>query len=120
MNGGQDLGGMMGFGPSSPNRTSRFFTPTGRSASLRTAAGALGEWNIDTARHANETLHPVDYLSSSYYEVWLKGFGGAPHRARPGDARGNCSGAGVATGEADPRAPFRRRDGGGFGPGNIL
>ncbi len=44
-----------------------------RVLALRTAAGALGEWNIDMARHANETLHPVDYLSSSYYETWLKG-----------------------------------------------
>ena len=44
-----------------------------RVLALRTAAGALGEWNIDMARHANETLHPADYLSSSYYEIWMKG-----------------------------------------------
>ncbi len=34
--------------------------------------GALGLWNLDTGRHARETLHPADYLSSSYYEIWIK------------------------------------------------
>ena len=75
MNGAQDLGGMMGFGPIGAERDEPIFHAEWekRVLALRTAAGALGEWNIDMARHANETLHPVDYLSSSYYEVWLKG-----------------------------------------------
>jgi nitrile hydratase len=75
MNGGQDLGGMMGFGPvlAEPDEPVFHVEWEKRVLALRTAAGALGEWNIDMARHANETLHPVDYLSSSYYEVWLKG-----------------------------------------------
>jgi nitrile hydratase subunit beta len=25
------------------------------------------------SRHARESLHPVDYLTSSYYEIWLRG-----------------------------------------------
>jgi hypothetical protein len=75
MNGAQDLGGMMGFGPVLAETDEPVFHADWekRVLALRNAAGALGEWNIDMARHANETLHPVDYLSSSYYEVWLKG-----------------------------------------------
>jgi len=75
VNGGQDLGGMMGFGPilAEPKEPVFHAEWEKRVLALRTAAGALGEWNIDMARHANETLHPVDYLSSSYYETWLKG-----------------------------------------------
>ena len=75
MNGGQDLGGMMGFGAvvAEPDEPVFHAEWEKRVLALRNAAGALGEWNIDMARHANETLHPVDYLSSSYYEVWLKG-----------------------------------------------
>lgn len=75
MNGGHDLGGMMGFGPVLAEVHEPVFHAEWekRVLALRSAAGALGEWNIDMARHANETLHPVDYLSSSYYETWLKG-----------------------------------------------
>jgi nitrile hydratase len=75
VNGGQDLGGMMGFGPVIAEKNEPVFHAEWekRIFALRTAAGALGEWSIDMARHANETLHPVDYLSSSYYETWLKG-----------------------------------------------
>jgi nitrile hydratase subunit beta len=75
VNGGQDLGGMMGFGPVRAETDEPVFHADWekRVLAMRNAAGALGEWNIDMARHANETLHPVDYLSSSYYEVWLKG-----------------------------------------------
>jgi nitrile hydratase len=75
VNGGQDLGGMMGFGPvlAEPKEPVFHAEWEKRVLALRTATGALGEWNIDMARHANETLHPVDYLSSSYYETWLKG-----------------------------------------------
>ena len=66
---------MMGFGPVSAERDEPVFHAAWekRVLALRTPAGALGEWNVDMARHANETLHPADYLSSSYYEVWLKG-----------------------------------------------
>ncbi|MGA7198638.1 MAG: nitrile hydratase subunit beta [Roseiarcus sp.] len=75
MNGGHDLGSMMGFGPVVAEADEPVFHAAWekRVLALRNAAGALGEWNIDMARHANETLHPVDYLSSSYYETWLKG-----------------------------------------------
>lgn len=75
MNGAQDLGGQMGFGPigiedNEPN----FHSPwEERAFALTLAMGATGTWSIDTSRFARESLHPVDYLSSSYYEIWTKG-----------------------------------------------
>jgi nitrile hydratase len=75
MNGGQDLGGMMGFGrigfePDEP----WFHAPWERRAfGITLAMGATGAWNIDMARHARETLPPPEYLGSSYYEIWFKG-----------------------------------------------
>jgi nitrile hydratase len=44
-----------------------------RALGISLCSSALGEWNIDISRHARETLHPADYLSSSYYEIWTKG-----------------------------------------------
>jgi nitrile hydratase len=75
MNGAQDLGGMMGFGPVVPEPEDvRFHAEwEKRALALTLAAGGLGRWNIDISRHARETLHPADYLSSSYYEIWTKG-----------------------------------------------
>ena len=75
MNGAQDLGGQMGFGPieieeDEPNFHAKWEE---RAFALTLAMGMTGSWNIDTSRHARETLHPVDYLSSSYYEIWAKG-----------------------------------------------
>jgi nitrile hydratase len=36
------------------------------------AMGASGQWNIDLARSARESLPPSIYLSSSYYEIWIR------------------------------------------------
>jgi len=75
MNGAQDLGGMMGFGPVVPEKNEPIFHADWerRALGVTLCAGALGLWNIDTSRHARETLNPADYLSSSYYEIWTKG-----------------------------------------------
>ena len=75
MNGAQDLGGMMGFGPVAGEPEGHLFHADWerRALALTIASGALGEWNIDMSRHARETLHPAEYLASSYYEVWIKG-----------------------------------------------
>ncbi len=75
MNGGQDLGGMMGFGPIGLEPEEPWFhAPWERRAfGLTLAAGAAGAWSIDTMRHARESLPPAEYLSSSYYEIWTKG-----------------------------------------------
>jgi nitrile hydratase len=75
MNGGQDLGGMMGFGPVRPEADEPpFHAPWERRAfGLTLAMGATGAWNLDTSRHARESLPPGEYLTSSYYEIWTKG-----------------------------------------------
>ncbi|MDJ1158338.1 nitrile hydratase subunit beta [Chelatococcus sp. SYSU_G07232] len=75
MNGAQDLGGMMGFGPIVPEPEEERFHAEWekRALAVTLAMGATGMWSIDTSRHARETLHPADYLASSYYEIWIKG-----------------------------------------------
>ncbi|WP_159992618.1 nitrile hydratase subunit beta [Roseomonas sp. 18066] len=75
MNGAQDLGGMMGFGRVIPEPESEIFHGDWekRALAVTLAAGALGRWNIDISRHARETLPPGEYLTSTYYEIWVKG-----------------------------------------------
>jgi nitrile hydratase subunit beta len=75
MNGGQDLGGMMGFGPIAVEQDEPWFHAEWerRAFGLTLAMGATGSWNIDMSRHARETLPPGEYLTSSYYEIWTKG-----------------------------------------------
>jgi nitrile hydratase len=75
MNGPHDLGGQHGLGPIEPEENEPIFHAEWerRAFALTLAMGARGEWNIDASRHAREDRHPVDYLSSSYYELWMKG-----------------------------------------------
>lgn len=75
MNGAQDLGGQMGFGPieleeNEPNFHAKWEE---RAFALTLAMGATGTWNIDTSRFARESLPPPVYLSSSYYKIWTLG-----------------------------------------------
>lgn len=74
MNGPQDLGGQMGFGPVAPEKDEPVFHAEWekRALGITLAAGAMGAWNIDESRHARESLHPADYYNSSYYEIWIK------------------------------------------------
>lgn len=74
MNGAQDLGGQMGFGPIAPEKDEPLFHAPWekRALALTLACGAMGHWSIDESRHARESLHPADYLSSGYYEIWTK------------------------------------------------
>lgn len=75
MNGAQDLGGQMGFGPVVPEPNEPVFHDEWekRVLAINVAAGAMGAWTIDEIRSARESLPPVQYLSSSYYEIWLAG-----------------------------------------------
>lgn len=74
MNGPQDLGGQMGFGPVSPEKDEPLFHADWekRALGVTLCAGAMGYWSIDESRHARETLHPADYYASTYYEIWIK------------------------------------------------
>ncbi len=74
MNGPQDLGGQMGFGPVDPETDEPVFHADWEKHALGVTlcAGALGKWTLDESRHARESLHPADYYSSSYYEIWIK------------------------------------------------
>jgi nitrile hydratase len=75
MNGGQDLGGMMGFGPVAPEPGEPPFHAAWerRAFGVTLAMGATGAWNLDTSRHARESIPPGEYLASSYYEIWTRG-----------------------------------------------
>ena len=75
MNGPQDMGGMMGFGPVAPEADEPVFHAgwERRAFAVVLAIGALGRWNLDIARHARERIPPATYLASSYYEIWLRG-----------------------------------------------
>jgi nitrile hydratase subunit beta len=75
MNGAQDMGGMMGFGPIVPEKDEPVFHAAWerRAFALNLAMGASGGWNIDQGRSARESLHPAEYLAKSYYEIWVAG-----------------------------------------------
>lgn len=75
VNGAADLGGMMGFGPVVGEPEGRYIHADWerRALALTLAAGPAGGWSIDASRHARESLPPAEYLTSSYYEIWVKG-----------------------------------------------
>ena len=74
MNGVHDMGGMQGFGRVMPEANEPFFHAPweSRAMAVTVAMGASGQWNIDLARSARESLPPAIYLSSSYYEIWIR------------------------------------------------
>ena len=74
MNGPHDLGGRDGFGPVDPRPDeSLFHAPwEARALALTLAAGALGGWSLDRSRAAREDRHPVEYLTTGYYGIWVK------------------------------------------------
>jgi nitrile hydratase len=68
MNGAQDMGGMMGFGPVLPEKDEPVFHADWerRAFALTLAMGAPGGWNIDQGRAARESLNPAEYFAKSY------------------------------------------------------
>ncbi|WP_420584358.1 nitrile hydratase subunit beta [Ruegeria sp.] len=71
-----DMGGRFGDGPINhePEDAPVFAEEWhGRALAVTVAAGFLGQWNIDTSRHARERLSPKDYTRFSYYEKWISG-----------------------------------------------
>ncbi len=75
MNGVHDMGGFMNFGSVAPERGEpAFHAPWERRAfALTLAMGATGRWNLDQSRDARERMAPAEYLSSSYYRIWVGG-----------------------------------------------
>jgi nitrile hydratase len=75
MNGAHDMGGMDGFGPVLPEQNEPLFHEAWerRAFALTLAMARPGAWNIDMSRFARENRTPVDYLSKSYYQLWLAG-----------------------------------------------
>lgn len=74
MNGPHDLGGAMGFGPVEPEADEPPFHGDweARALAVTLACGALGFWNLDISRHSRERIPPPVYLTSSYYEIWIR------------------------------------------------
>lgn len=75
MNGAQDLGGQMGFGPIELEENEPNFHADWekRAFAVTLAMGATGTWTLDASRFSRESLPPDVYLSSSYYEIWARG-----------------------------------------------
>ena len=75
MNGAHDMGGVHGFGPVIPEADEPTFHAEWerRIFAVALAAGRAGQWNLDMGRFARENRPPADYLTKSYYEIWLAG-----------------------------------------------
>jgi nitrile hydratase len=75
MDGAQDMGGVQGFGPVRPEADEPMFHAEWerRAFALTLAMGAPGGWNIDMSRFAREDRPADDYLSKSYYQLWIAG-----------------------------------------------
>jgi nitrile hydratase subunit beta len=75
MNGGQDLGGLMGFGPVIQKPGEPVFREAWerRAFGLVCAMAATGTFTKDAFHHACEAMAPDEYLASSQYELWVKG-----------------------------------------------
>jgi nitrile hydratase len=73
MNGAADMGGMHGFGPIQIEANEpAFHADWERKAfALNMAIGVANIWNLDEFRFARESLPPPQYLSMSYYGLWV-------------------------------------------------
>jgi len=75
MDGAHDMGGAKGFGPVVPEPNEPVFHDDWerRAFALTVAMSRPGGWNIDMSRFARENRSPEDYLSKSYFQLWLAG-----------------------------------------------
>ena len=75
MDGAHDMGGAKGFGPVMPEPNEPVFHGDWerRAFALTVAMARPGGWNIDMSRFARENRPPEDYLSKSYFQIWLAG-----------------------------------------------
>ena len=72
-----DMGGTMNYGPVAPEANEPVFHADWerKALALTVLMGACGQWNIDQARAARESLPPLRYLSNTYYQIWLDALG---------------------------------------------
>lgn len=75
MEGAHDMGGVPWSGPVHPEPNEPPFHAEWerRAFAITLAMATPGGWNIDMSRFARENRPPADYLSKSYYEIWLAG-----------------------------------------------
>lgn len=104
MNGGQDLGGMHGFGPVLPEPDEPVFHGAWekRVFALAMAMGFTGAWTLDGSRAARESLPPGEYMQARYYAIWLKAL--ERQLLGAGLARPDEIAHGTASGPAEPVA----------------
>ena len=113
MNGAQDLGGMMGFGPVAPEPDEPLFHATWEQrapSASRIACGATGR--VEHRREPRtpaRSLPPAEYLASSYYEIWIKALADVARAAVSSER--TSSRPGHALRPLRDRAPARWRPG---------
>jgi nitrile hydratase beta subunit len=75
VNGAQDMGGDMGFGPIEVEPDEPVFHADWerRVFGVNFAMSSARAWTPDMGRHARESLPPAEYLSSTYYQIWTRG-----------------------------------------------
>jgi nitrile hydratase beta subunit len=75
MDGAHDMGGVAGFGAVQlePNEPVFHAEWERRVLAMTLAMARPGQWNIDASRFARENRPAEDYLSKSYYQIWLAG-----------------------------------------------
>jgi nitrile hydratase len=101
MNSIHDMGGMHGLGPIAPEQNEPVWHAPweARVYALSRAIGAWGRWPGDASRQQIEQMPAADYLRTSYYEKWLRGFTENAIR------HGLVTREEVETGRPDPQVP---------------
>jgi nitrile hydratase beta subunit len=96
MDGAHDMGGAEGFGAVLPEANEPAFHAEWerRVFAITLAMARPGQWNIDASRYARENRSPQEYLSKSYFQIWLAGI------ERLMAERGLVSAEEIATGQA--------------------
>ena len=76
MNNVHDMGGMQGYGAIElePQEPVFHHDWERRAFALIVATNTAGQWNIDQSRAVRESLPPLQYLSNTYYQIWLDAF----------------------------------------------
>jgi nitrile hydratase beta subunit len=74
MNSVHDMGGMQNFGPVVAEADEPCFHHEWerRAFGMTLAMAATRLWNLDQSRFARECIPPANYLSSSYYKIWIE------------------------------------------------